>query len=371
MIRLRAIPRTRGMSSSEAAADWLVRHDDGPLTPSEEAEFKTWLDDPANADAWRRGNRAIALFEGGMTASDPSLRALRQSALEARPAPRLRYFAAGGALTAAGIAALVAILAVPNTPKGPVQPPGSTLAAKDTSPTATAPAPARMAAREIEYSTGIGERRTIKLADGTEVTLNTRTKLVVAYTAERRLVRLVRGQALFDVAHNRERPFTVEAVDRQITALGTMFEVRVGVGQVNVVLVKGRVVVDRVSEARNGYGAPSIQQTVLVPGQQFTAELGAPQRVTRVDTERQLLWRSGFVEFDDEPLGRVVNEMNRYFTRPVTLANDNVASLRVSGVFQTNSPSKFVDLIQSTLPIEAKASASGEMELSLAPKGQE
>lgn len=363
MMRLRAIPRTRGMSPAEAAAHWVVLRDARALSAREEAEFHAWQGDPAHAEALRKAGGAMALFDGD-AGLDPNLRALRQSALEAAPAPRRRYGIAVGGAMAASLAIAVTWFGLH---QGEVAPPAgrpaaATLAAVD-------PARAGQTGRN-EYVTGVGERRTVRLPDGTSVTLNTRSRLVVAFTPARRLVRLIRGQALFEVAHDRDRPFTVEAADRQITALGTVFEVRVDPGRVNVVLFQGRVVVDRAPEAASGYEVTPVASAILKPGEQFSAELGTPQKVGAVDVERQLLWRDGFVEFDDEPLGHAVAEINRYASRPVTLSNDGVAALHVSGLYRTGSPDQFVDAVQGILPVEAKPTAQGGIELSLTQRAR-
>jgi len=364
MMRLRAIPSTRGMSSAEAAAHWLVLHDAGTLSASEEAEFEAWHDDPAHADAYRRAAGAMAIF-GADAGSDPNLRALRQAALEAGPAPRRFHYAiAASLLVAISLGAATLFLLRPdgmagNSPGGRSS---TVIAASGT------PGSSEAAAGTTEYSTGIGERRVVRLADGSSVTLNTRSKLTVAFSANRRIVRLARGQALFEVAHDRSRPFIVEAADRQITALGTVFEVRVDVGRVNVVLFQGRVVVDRLPDAAGGYEPSAMPSAILKPGEQFSAELGAPQKVATVDTQRELLWRDGFVEFDDEPLGRAVAEINRYTKRPITLSNDGVAALHVSGLYRTGSPDQFIDAVQGILPVSTRLTPQGNIEIALSPR---
>jgi transmembrane sensor len=195
MMQLRAIPRTRGMSPVEAAAHWLVRRDAHELSPSEEAEFDAWRADPVNADAYRRASGAMGLFDSDL-GTDPHLKALRQAALDAAPAPR-RRFQAVAALMAASLVGAITLVAIERS--GPVAP--------TTKPTAVAQAPVTPVVQPVrgaptEYVTGVGERRTIKLADGTTVTLNTRTRLAIAFTDGRRLVRLLRGQALFEVFHD-------------------------------------------------------------------------------------------------------------------------------------------------------------------------
>jgi transmembrane sensor len=360
-MQLRAIPRTRGMSPVEAAAHWLVRRDAHELSPAEEAEFDAWRADPVNADAYRRASGAMGLFDSDL-GTDPHLKALRQAALDATPAPR-RRFQTVAALMAASLVGAITLVAIERS--GPVAP--------TTRPTTVAQAPVTPVVQPVrdaptEYVTGVGERRTVKLADGTTVTLNTRTRLAIAFTDGRRLVRLLRGQALFEVFHDRTRPFVVEAADRQVTALGTIFEVRVDPGRVNVVLIEGRVVVDRTPEAARAFDSAPLAPTLLKPGEEFSVALGAPQRVGSVDIDRQLLWRDGFVEFDDEPLGAAVAEINRYSSRPITLGDDGVASLHLSGVFSTGAPDRFVDAVGAILPIQSKKTPQGGIELTLSSR---
>lgn len=361
MMRLHAIPRTRGMTPTEAAAFWLVRGDARSLTPSEEAEFTAWKQDPANAAAFRRANGAMAPFFDSDGGADPTIRALRQAALDVKPAPRRLAWAAGGALLAASLVAIITVSGIENSSTPNVRSAPPVLE----NPVATAGA--RVASPD-EYITRAGERRTVKLADGSSVTLNTRTRLTVAFSAGRRLIHLFRGEALFEVAHDRNRPFVVEAADRQVTALGTVFEVRVDPGRVNVVLFRGRVVVDRTKEAKSAFHGERLTPAFLKPGEQLSAELGSPQRITAANVDRELLWRDGFVEFDDEPLALAVAEINRYSDRPIALNDDGVGALHLSGLFRTGVPDDFIDAVSRVLPVEAKAAPQGGILLSLGAK---
>ncbi|OAH44677.1 hypothetical protein AX777_20630 [Sphingobium yanoikuyae] len=349
------------MSPAEGAAHWTVLQDTRALTRSETTEFETWLEVPANADALRRAHSAMSLFDSASAGSDPNLRALRQAALDATPPRQFPFRLAGGGLAAASITALVVFAGVFQTssPPGHVAP--RSIAASST------PAVEPSNQTPTEYASGVGERRMVHLDDGTAITLNTRSRIQVAYTKDRRLVRLLRGQALFEVAHQPLRPFVVEAADRQVTALGTIFEVRLEPGSVNVLLVRGRVVVDRIPNANSQFVAAT-QPAILKPGEQFVAELGAPQKVATVDVTRQLLWRDGFVEFDNVSLGNAVAELNRYTNKPITLSGDGVSALHISGVYKTGAPDQFVDAVQGILPVTAKPTADGGLALSLVEK---
>jgi len=360
-MKLRAVPRTQGMNPSESAAYWIVRQDRGDLSAAEEGAFRDWFDEPHNAAAYARAARAADIFAGD-EGSDPHLRALRQAALAASPVRQQRRWMFA-------VAASIAILLVGASffLSGPLRhyfDDSGVRTQVATAPAASGPSQGQSSDPNA-FTTGVGERRVVHLPDGSTVTLNTSSRLVLAFTADRRLVRLVQGQALFEVAHDRSRPFTVEAADRQVTALGTIFEVRVDPGRVHVVLIEGRVVVDRAADVAGSGPSIPVAPAILRPGQEYVAELGAAQQVAPVDVNRQLMWRDGFVAFEDEPLADAVAEMNRYSNRPIQLAADGVATLRISGVFRTGNPDRFVNTIGEILPIDAHPTPQGRIELSL------
>src|SRR3546814_3958255 len=125
--------------------------------------------------------------------------------------------------------------------------------------------------RTGEFLTLKGGRRTVPLADGPAITPNPGSAVRVRYVAGCRLVRLLRGQALFEVAKDPHRPFVVQAGAKQITALGTIFEVRLlDSDRMKVTLVEGKVVVDE-GEDRPDDGAPVMVPAVLAPGDALVA----------------------------------------------------------------------------------------------------
>jgi transmembrane sensor len=215
-----------------------------------------------------------------------------------------------------------------------------------------------------EFTTGKGERRTIDLADGTALTLNTDSAVRVAYAPGRRFVRLLRGQVLFEVAKDRRRPFVVEAADRQVTALGTVFEVMLDRDRMHVTLVEGKVVVDAVSD--HPVNAAIIKPMVLAPGQEFVAAIGSSPQLVQVDVDQQLRWREGFVEFNDVPLTEATEEMNRYSSRRLVIHDDATGSLRISGVFRTDNPERFGAIVGELLPIRTRLLPNKNIELSMA-----
>ncbi|MBL8265263.1 FecR family protein, partial [Steroidobacter sp.] len=111
------------------------------------------------------------------------------------------------------------------------------------------------------YRTDIGEQLTINLEDGSRLSLNSGSRVEVDFARHTRTVRLLRGEAFFEVAHDKSRPFTVIAGERAITAVGTAFVVRHDEDEVSVTLVEGRVVVT----PREGAAVPSDPKAPVAP----------------------------------------------------------------------------------------------------------
>ena len=361
MTTMRALAKIPGASPNEAAAAWAVRLDRGPLSQAEETEFAKWVADPVNDEALCRANDALHVFDADRL-TDPNLRALRQAALAARPEPQRRFRPYLVTSLAAAVVAGFVLLGRSSQVAAPRTPVIATAASAVPSATAVA----ESSAQPIEYASDVGKRRSIPLPDGSTVTLNTNSQVAVSFTEGRRMIRLMRGQALFDVAHNPQRPFIVFAGDRRVTALGTIFEVRTEPSKMQVVLVRGSVVVDHANQQESTSSAKSSAPVLLEPGQGLMAE-GNRQRVVKIDLKRELLWRTGFVEFADESLGHAVSEINRYTNRPIELSPDGVADLRVSGVFRTDDPMHFVETVSELLSIDVDSSKGG-IKLSLAKK---
>lgn len=340
-----------GLTPDEAAAQWLVRMDAAPLDDVEKAEFKAWkAESAANAAAFARAEAAWDLFEN--TGGDPTLDALRASALEVGREPRRGLWLGVGTGIAASLLAIVAV----NAGRLP-------FLGDDTMQVAAADSAGDAESERNEFATAKGERRTISLADGSRLTLNTDSIVRVHVGAERRLVHLLRGQALFEVAEDPHRPFVVQAAERQVTALGTIFEVRLDDDRMKVTLVEGKVVVDE-APARTSEKDPVMIPAVLAPGQELVAIAGSRPRIVPVDIDEQLSWLDGFVEFRDVPLAEAVAEMNRYTQKPLVIRDDATGKLRVSGLFRTGDPGRFAAIVSELLPIRQRPLPNGAVELS-------
>src|SRR5690606_36591729 len=189
------------------------------------------------------------------------------------------------------------------------------------------------------YHSAVGQRSRIDLPDGSSLELNTDTVIDVKFTLERREFRLVRGEALFDVAHDVSRPFIVNSEDERVIALGTVFSVLKVGSEFIVSLFEGEVQVERLAHFRPG--AKPLRSTRLDAGQQLIADTMHGFQISPVDTEAALGWRNGRLVFDGDPLREVVAELNRYSVRKLVLGDPELGSLRVSGTFRTGSAEAF------------------------------
>lgn len=321
----------------EIAALWVVREDEGRLGADGHAALEAWLaEDPAHEAAY--GAAREACDAAARHAADPAMMQLRAAALAAGPArgASLWRMAAG---IVAGVLVLSSGLATVTAVKAPA---ASRIGAVAASFAPTLPAGSAL------YRTAVGERSTVVLPDGSIATLNTDSVLKVAYNDSERGVRLLKGQALFEVAHNKRTPFQVYAGDRRITAVGTVFDVRLQGERVKVALVEGVVKVASVSKP-----APQVprEQVTMTAGELLDAPPTAVMTVRTADTKRATSWREGVAVFDDVPLADAVAEMNRYTTHPVVLADARIGAWRVSGVFKTGDPERFAQSMAEVFPL--------------------
>jgi transmembrane sensor len=200
-----------------------------------------------------------------------------------------------------------------------------------------------------DVTTGIGEQRLLALDDGSRIFLNTATRVAVSYTDDTRYIRLKDGEALFDVAKDVRRPFIVEAGDRKVTALGTSFVVRYDAAGTAVTLVEGRVTVTPLVEAATPPGVQGTRRPIvtLAPGQRLTVT----DRSANLETpslDKAIAWRRGQVILEDLPLGKAIEEMNRYNTVKLTVERPEAATLIVNGLFQAGDSMSFANAVSQT-----------------------
>lgn len=202
------------------------------------------------------------------------------------------------------------------------------------------------------YATGVGEQRTVTLADKSRVFLDANSHLRVTMSDEARRIDLLSGRAHFEVAKDPARLFSVHADDKVVTAVGTAFTVEFRQQKVAVTLVEGRILV----KEQSGGKPAKIVTADVKPSQQLVMVAGVdtPELVDKVDLQRTMGWRDGTLNFDDERLEEVAGRMNDYSKTRIVVDGQAAKSLRVSGTFRAGETGAFVEAIESYYPVRAE-----------------
>jgi len=352
-MRLFPFPRRSPFSGiHEIAAAYVLREQSGQNRIEDQQRLTEWVEaNPEHLKAYEAARRICAVV--AQNAAHPDIMAMRSAALSAQPPQRAshhRLIAAGLAASAVGLGYLMLV-----QPQNPARMPAHVAMAPAAPAKETTISPNRAI-----YRTQTGERSSVALADGSAILLDTDSAVEVAYTDTERGVRLVRGQALFKVAKHQPLPFRVHAGSRIITAVGTEFDVRLcgspDTPTVRVALLEGAVNVTNANRI-------SLETASMVAGEVLQAAPSAPMRVRPGDPELLTSWRTGVLVFNDRRLGEAVEEMNRYTTHPIVLADESSRDLRVSGVFNTSDPEHFAETIAETFSLRLNRHQDGVVKL--------
>jgi transmembrane sensor len=357
------------------AAAWLVRREAPTLTAEEIAEFEAWASaDPRHRAAyvrleaaWRRADRLRGLrpldgtVDEDLLARSPFARieeypassGTRESVVESYAFPtesaakesqdsprRHRWVVPLAAAAALALAGIGAALWLSGDRSDGWQ----------------------------RYATDYGGFEKIVLDDGSVVHLNTNSAMRVRLSQDHREVALERGEALFKVAHDKTRPFDVEAAGTTVRAVGTEFSVRLressekagGRKDVEVLVKEGRVAIDppkrelaRAAVLPASVSTLSAGETVTISASRVRVE-----KVADTDVDRKLSWTEGRLWFERQRLADVVAEFNRYNRRQMVIADPSIADLRIGGGFEATDPESFVAALERTFGIRAFPSPS-------------
>lgn len=315
------------------AAAWFAHLRADDVSEGDRLRWRAWLDsDPRHRDAYERFERLWSAL-GDFAPSAEITRRLPQRRAYPRsraPARALRWLAGGAAVALAVVAGWKLLAPVP--------------------------------APDVLYASAVGERRSVALADGTRVDLDTDTRLRVRYTERERWITLDHGRAFFRVARDPARPLHVDTPEGSVRAIGTQFEVYRRPRATDVALFEGKVQLQ--SSGRDG--AARVLGT-LAPGQRTQVRTGAPLRVEAFNAADAPGWISGRLVFEDQPLAIAIEEFNRYGGRRLRATDAEVGALRVSGVFRSDDPSGFVEALRSVYGVSVRTDDAGAFELTAAP----
>lgn len=213
----------------------------------------------------------------------------------------------------------------------------------------------RSAASAIRVATAVGARREVTLADGSAVTLNTASVMRASFSSGQRRAWLDRGEAYFQIAHDKSHPFVVFAGGRKITVLGTKFSVRRDGETVTVAVAEGRVrVEDSDPEKPERAAIITAGDVAIARGQSMLLADRSEQRV-----QDALAWRRGVLTFDQVTLVQAAHEFNRYNTRQIHVADAQAARLRIGGSFEATNIDAFTRLLRDAFALRVANDAEG------------
>jgi transmembrane sensor len=316
--------KAQEMSSQklDEAIAWHVRVAAPDADETVWVDFTSWLEaDAANRVAFDR----VENLDSELTALSPALASMAAAA-KSRFRPSRWVWSAGATALAASI-----VLAIVFVTGGP---------------------------QPSEYVTQIGETRTVTLADGTRIELNTATKILLPSEGSGRHVVLEQGEALFHVVRDPAHPLVVTVGDRDVRDAGTVFNVLRNEGVITVVVAEGKVAVSPHEHIQNA------NEVRLAQGEQFVhSETDGSTTVERVDIAHALAWRDGYLIYDNAPLSKVVSDLNRYFPNHVTLENNAVAMRRFSGALRMDNEDAVLERISRFLPVSVQHHPDGHIVL--------
>ena len=216
-----------------------------------------------------------------------------------------------------------------------------------------------------EFRTALGEQRSVLLADGSRATLNTASTIEVILQKGRREVRLVQGEALFEVAHDSARPFVVRAGNALLKDVGTQFNVDMRSNGTTVTVVEGQVAVDSAAtsesaSAQAGSRSDTVEALILSANDRVVvtpAGVGAPQR--GVNVAASVAWTQRQLMFEHRPLSEVAEEFNRYNKDRIDIDSAELKRQEVTGVFDAKDPASFVAFLSSVPGVEIREGSNG------------
>jgi transmembrane sensor len=201
------------------------------------------------------------------------------------------------------------------------------------------------------YATDVGERRLIRLADGSTVHLNAESRIRVSYSGSERLIELAQGEALFDVQRDEQRPFRVVVKDVEFEALGTSFGVSRGAKVQRLYVLTGRVGIfteSPTSTKRQMRTTVGANEQVTISG--ANADTIARSSLTRAQRMQRLDWTTGDLILATDTVAEALEEFNRYQVKKFRLEDPELAQIRLGGHFRLSDVNAF---------LEALATASG------------
>ncbi len=325
------------------AAEWLVLLEEDNVSAADRVAFLAWRGASArHRDAFERLVALWGAFDEAKVLADYAVSEENKELL-AKDAAQARFGIFGRRSVLTGMAASVAVL-------------GAVGASIVISGKFADPYP-------HSFETAIGEQQTIDLPDGSIIELNTNSLVEYAYLKDSRDIRLLRGEAYFKVASDKDRPFTVKTPGGRVVAVGTAFTVRLNTGsELDVVVSEGRVIFVPEDAASAQSAAP---QEITAMAQTATAVSAGQSAVIREDVEsvdliepdalaRKLSWRQGVLAFSGDPLSEVIADVGRYTDIAIEIDDQTLRDLPVSGFFKIGEVDEMFEALEIMAGLQAE-----------------
>ena len=233
------------------------------------------------------------------------------------------------------------------------------------------------------YLTAVGQQRSVTLADGSTVQLNTNSQIKVEFDPGYRNIRLLQGEAHFDVAKDSQRPFRVYAGGGRAQAVGTAFTVYLQENGVNVLVTEGRVSLAQLSpgDGRELDVDPVKSQSqeigVLNAGESITLEAAESEKADKVfpdlvevinddELSRRQSWRDGLLVFSGEPLEQAVMEISRYTTVEIDIPDPELRKIQIGGRFKVGDIDNMFKSLEANFGLQVNRISYNRVQLNTA-----
>ena len=343
-------------SSIEAEAlAWIAQLDGDNFTAKDFAAFNEWLNrSPAHA----REIRELNSLWGELNVLTEMTEPIAQADEVSRQLRRAEYFRSWRrrlAFPVAGIAALGVILT-------------SLISYQSVSKIEI------IQTAEVQlptiYATKVGEQQEHLLLDGSTITLNTGSRVEVDFRDDQRRVRLLEGEALFDVAHDATRPFLVFAGDGIVRAVGTAFVVHLDGNKFDVIVSEGSV------ELSSVLPMPAKNQDVMELKKlaslgivkaghkaKYENAIASVEILSDVELTAKMSWQDGFITFSGETLEEVIWEVSRYTDLKIEIRDPELNALQVGGLFRTGDTDSVFENLKANFNIDILSKEPGSVTL--------
>lgn len=228
----------------------------------------------------------------------------------------------------------------------------------------------------VRLQTEIGQQTRFSLSDGSRIKLNTNSIVKVSFSKNSRLLTLVKGEANFNVAKDKSRPFTVTVGEKSFTALGTIFNVQKTSNEnIELVVTEGIVLITKSNEPLIKItnvlsNAPETQSPGLLvtSGEIATIKNNIEtlnEKISFENVQRKLAWQQGMLVFSGETLDEALAEVSRYTTTKFEFNDEELTKIKVAGYFKANDIGGLLTSLSTNFNIQFEKMSNDSIRLSL------